>query len=118
MGFRTNIYLRDNNEREVVKVALAAYRSARAGLPAEIIDVAVSSGVSVAEKVEPILERAVPHTLQRFIDDGWDLDTAFRIYDEWNGEMNSVTDKQVNIKSLPERFKEERMKRDADEGAE
>ena len=62
-------------------------------------------------------EREIPRTLKPFIEQGWDLDTAFRIYDEWHEEFNNqVAGKPV--KQLGERFMEERMKRDADESAE
>lgn len=62
-------------------------------------------------------ERKIPHTLQRFVDEGWDLDTAFRIYDEFKADLNNVGG-DVYVKSLNQRFMEERMKRDADESAE
>ena len=62
-------------------------------------------------------EREIPRTLKPFIEQGWDLKTAFRIYDEWHEEFNNqVAGKPV--KQLGERFMEERMKRDADESAE
>ena len=63
-------------------------------------------------------EREVPFQLKRFVSEGWDLETAFRIYDEWDADMHNITEHSDNVKSLNQRFMEERMKRDADESAE
>lgn len=63
-------------------------------------------------------ERTIPTQLKKFIDAGWDLETAFRIYDEWDSDMHNITEHSDSVKSLNQRFMEERMKRDANEGAE
>lgn len=128
MGTRINVYICDENEREIIKVALVVYRAKKNGLPAEQIKQAVESIIGgdedvVAEpKSEDTLpsssEREIPHTLRPFISQGWDLDTAFRIYDEWHSDMSKITDKTSYVKSLSERFIEERKKQYADESAE
>lgn len=126
MGFRVNVYLREASEREIIKVALAIHRAKVSGLSDEDIQETVGAVVDLANDPAPIedsltalpsnTDREIPHTLQRFIDEGWDLDTAFRIYDEWKAEINSSSG-DVYVKSLNQRFMEERMKRDADESA-
>ena len=78
---------------------------------------ALQSNTSQAETVSETESRTIPHTLKPFVEQGWDLETAFRIYDEWHEEFNNFTDGKPPVKPLGERFMEERMKRDADESA-
>lgn len=79
---------------------------------------ALQSNTSQEETVPETESRTIPHTLKPFVEQGWDLETAFRIYDEWHEEFNNFTDGKPPVKPLGERFMEERMKRDADESAE
>ena len=117
------MYFRDSSELERVRLFLATLRGKQSGLSDEQVRQAVECalGMEVVETEQPALpsnaDREIPHTLQRFIDEGWDLDTAFRVYDEWKSEINNVGG-DVYVKSLNQRFMEERMKRDADESAE
>ena len=116
------MYFRDRAELERVRLFLATLRGKELGLSDEQVRQAVDCalGAEVEEIEQPALpsneDREIPHTLQRFIDEGWDLDTAFRIYDGWKAEINSSSG-DVYVKSLNQRFMEERMKRDADESA-
>lgn len=132
MGTRINVYICDEVERGAIKVALAVCRAKSNGLSAEQAHKVVSAVYneqSSAEPCEPAepksedalpsnSEREIPATLRPFISQGWDLDTAFRIYDEWHADMSKITDKTSYVKSLYERFIEERKKQYADESAE
>ena len=123
MGYRVNIYLRDEREREVVRLALAMYRAKlAAGALGEVVEIVKT--IKQEEPAEPETialpsneDREIPFQLQRFIDSGWDLDTAFRIYDEYYAELAHVGEGVSYVKPLSERFMEERMKRDADENS-
>lgn len=64
------------------------------------------------------MQREVPRTLKPFVEQGWDLETAFRIYDEWDADMHNITEHSDSVKTLSQRFIEERMKRNANEGFE
>lgn len=124
MGKVSSMYFRDGSEREKVRLFLSLLRGGLSSSDlGEVIDIyekveKISKEMPAEQPALPSNEdREIPHTLQRFVDEGWDLDTAFRIYDEWKAEMNNVSG-DVYIKSLNQRFMEERMKRDADESAE
>ena len=124
MGKVSSMYFRDSIEREKVRLFLSLLRSGlSSGDLGEVIEIyekveKVSNEMPAEQPDLPRNEdREIPHTLQRFVDEGWDLDTAFRIYDEWKAEINNVGG-DVYVKSLNQRFMEERMKRDADESAE
>ena len=135
MSIRTCMYFKHKAEQEQVKLFVAVLRAKEAGLSAEQIRQTTEYGmgnVAVAEVVNDNMsaepksevalpsssEREIPHTLRPFISQGWDLDTAFRIYDEWHADMSKITDKTSYVKSLYERFVEERKKQYADESAE
>lgn len=182
MGKITSIYIRDETEFAMLKIALAIIRGKQGGLSDEQIRKATESAITsankkeiifddlsysareyvydgiltkelaidawktmkeegskrsfedilrergllpprkeiVVEKKKPVDEQKgdIPFNLKRFIDEGWDLETAFRIYNEWDADMHNITEHSDNVKTLSQRFMEERMKRDANESAE
>jgi hypothetical protein len=129
------MYFKDKVEQEQVKLFLGVLRAKEAGLSVVQVrqtterafgnvdvEKVVDDDMSAEPKSEDALpsnsEREIPVTLRPFISQGWDLDTAFRIYDEWHADMSKITDKTSYVKSLYERFIEERKKQYADESAE